>query len=51
MACPLFEYQAERPQMDAWAKSKGEDGIEDYWREKNQISMDGLPSGLFDPPE
>ncbi|WP_328517509.1 pyridoxamine 5'-phosphate oxidase family protein [Devosia rhodophyticola] len=31
---PLFEYQEERPQMDAWAKAKGVDGIEEYWRAK-----------------
>ena len=48
---PLFEYQEERPQMDAWAAAKGVEGIEDYWREKNQNSLDGLPTGLFDGPE
>ena len=44
---PLFDYREERDQMDAWAKAKGVDGIEDYWREKNQVSLDGLPTGLF----
>lgn len=47
---PLFEYREERKQMDSWAKAKGVDGIEAYWREKNQKSLDGFPSGLFDPP-
>lgn len=47
---PLFDYKEERPQLDAWAKSKGVDGIEAYWREKNQKSLDGFPSGLFEPP-
>lgn len=46
---PLFEYQDERPQMDSWAQAKGVDGIEAYWREKNQRSLDGFPTGLFDP--
>ncbi|OLP59872.1 pyridoxamine 5'-phosphate oxidase [Xaviernesmea oryzae] len=45
---PLFSYEGERTQMDAWAKSKGSDGIDAYWREKNQTSMDGLPTGLFE---
>jgi len=45
---PLFDYVAERPQMDGWAKAKGVDGIEAYWREKNQASIDGFPTGLFD---
>src|SRR5882762_3265382 len=47
---PLFEYQEERTQMDAWANAKGVDGIEAYWREKNQTSLDGFPTGLFDTP-
>ncbi len=47
---PLLEYQEERPQMDAWAKAKGVDGIDDYWREKNQVSLDGFPAGLFETP-
>ena len=45
---PLFDYQDERPQMDAWARAKGPDGIEQYWRDKNQISQDGFLTGLFD---
>jgi len=45
---PLFEYQQERTQMDAWAKAKGVDGIESYWREKNEVSLDGFPTGLFE---
>lgn len=45
---PLFDYQEERTQMDAWARAKGVDGIEAYWREKNQVSLDGFPTGLFE---
>jgi hypothetical protein len=47
---PLFEYTEERPQMDSWAKAKGVDGIEAYWREKNQVSLDGFPTGLLEGP-
>ncbi|NTF79557.1 pyridoxamine 5'-phosphate oxidase family protein [Agrobacterium rhizogenes] len=45
---PLFSYEGERPSLDQWAKAKGPDGIEEYRREKNVRSMDGLPTGLFD---
>lgn len=45
---PLFGYEGERPSLDQWAKAKGPDAIEEYWREKNTLSMDGLPTGLFD---
>jgi hypothetical protein len=45
---PLHDYVGERDAMDQWAKFKGGDGIEAYWREKNRFSIDGLPTGLFD---
>jgi len=45
---PLFSYEGERPSLDQWAKAKGPEGIEEYWREKNSVSMDGLPTGMFD---
>lgn len=48
---PLFEYQDERPQMDAWARAKGEDGIKAFWHKANETSIDGLPTGLFDDEE
>jgi hypothetical protein len=45
---PLFAYRGERPSLDNWARSKGEDGLEAYRREKNAVSIDGLPTGLFE---
>ncbi len=45
---PLFDYRGERPSLDNWARSKGEDGLEAYRREKNAFSIDGLPTGMFD---
>ncbi len=46
---PLFEYRGERPSLDNWARSKGEEGLEDYRRKTNAVSIDGLPTGLTDP--
>jgi hypothetical protein len=48
---PMFDYEGERPTLDRWADAKGADGLLAYQREKNQISLDGLPSGLFDHEE
>jgi hypothetical protein len=45
---PLFDYQGDRPVLEDWARNKGPEGIEDYWREKNLVSMDGLPTGLME---
>jgi Pyridoxamine 5'-phosphate oxidase len=45
---PLFDYRGERPSLDNWARAKGEEGLETYRREKNTVSIDGLPTGLFE---
>lgn len=47
---PLFDYRGERPSLDNWARSKGDEGLTAYWREKNMVSIDGLPTGIFDEP-
>lgn len=45
---PLFAYRSERPSIENWAQSKGEDGLEAYRREHNCVSIDGLPTGMFE---
>ena len=40
---PTYEYQAERDSLHNWYEAKSEDEIEDYRREKNRESLDGLP--------
>lgn len=41
---PRFEFQEERPTLVDWCEKKGPDGMEQYRRDKNQISIDGLPA-------
>jgi hypothetical protein len=43
---PLYEYTGERDIHFAWAKKKGPQGLEEYKREKNAVSLDGLPTDL-----
>ena len=43
---PIYEYTGERDHAFKWAENKGEDGLEDYKKEKNMISMDGLPTPI-----
>jgi hypothetical protein len=43
---PLFEYSGERDTLRRWAEQKGEAGLQEYWRQKNARSLDGLPTGL-----
>lgn len=45
---PVFELKEERTRLIEWAEKKGADGIETYWMEKNQKSIDGLTTGIFD---
>jgi Pyridoxamine 5'-phosphate oxidase len=45
---PLMSYEGRRPHMDAWAAKKmrvgGPEALLDYQREKNTLSIDGLPA-------
>lgn len=45
-AVPFMEYIGERDTLEKWAETKGEAGLQDYWAQKNLISLDGLPSHL-----
>jgi hypothetical protein len=45
-AVPLYTCAGERDTLARWADKKGAVGLLDYWREKNQVSIDGLPTGL-----
>lgn len=46
MAVPLYDYKEDRQQLSVWAQAKGEEGIEQYWQEKNQLSLDGQPTHI-----
>lgn len=48
MAVPYFSYQADRELLRDWAVKKGDTGLQDYWQEKNQTSIDGLPTGIVE---
>lgn len=45
---PLYELKEERQTLNKWAEKKGLDGIEEYWREKNMLSLDGKPTRILD---
>jgi pyridoxamine 5'-phosphate oxidase-like protein len=44
---PLYEHVGERDVLVQWAEKKGEDGVKQYWRDKNQTSIDDKPTGIF----
>jgi len=48
MSVPFFDYTADREQLNAWAIKKGNDGIKDYWQQKNQVSLDGIATSIVE---
>ena len=46
-AVPNYQYQADRDELINWAEKMGEDGVEKYWKEKNQFSIDEKPTEIF----
>jgi hypothetical protein len=44
---PFYEYRGERDKLIKWAENRGQDGIEKYWKEENQISLDGKPTNIL----
>ena len=47
MSIPFFDYVGERDDLNTWAINKGEK-IPDYWAEKNQKSIDGKSTHIFE---
>jgi hypothetical protein len=46
MSVPLYDYQADRVDLANWSTRQGEEGIQAYWRKKNQQSLDGFESEI-----
>ncbi len=44
MAVPYFSYEGDRELLSDWAVKKGDEGIKEYWAQKNQFSLDGIPT-------
>ncbi|MBV1874590.1 MAG: pyridoxamine 5'-phosphate oxidase family protein [Gammaproteobacteria bacterium] len=46
-AVPYYKYEGERETLNSWAEKKGRAGIENYWADKNTISIDGYPTEVL----
>lgn len=46
-AVPNYHHQKDREDLINWAEQIGEDGVKNYWKEKNQLSIDGKPTEIF----
>lgn len=49
MGVPLYEPIGQRQSLVNWAEKKGSEGLQDYWQQKNLVSIDGLPTPLAHP--
>ena len=43
---PCYGYTGGREQLSDWARSKGEEGLKRYWEERNQSSIDNIPTNI-----
>ena len=48
LSVPFYEYLGERDQLSSWAMKQGEQGIQQYWENKNQLSLDGIPTQIVE---
>ena len=48
MGVPFYNFEAERGQLNEWAEKKGETGIKQYWLDKNQVTIDAIPTHIAD---
>jgi len=46
-AVPYYEHQGDRPTLANWADKRGREGIEEYWKEKNTVSLDDKDTGIL----
>ena len=47
-AVPLMDYKEDRDLLTKSMAKKSDEEIQEYWKEKNMESIDGLPTGLFE---
>ena len=45
---PYLSYEKERSLLSDWATKKGDDGVRNYWQEKNQVSIDNIPTYIIE---
>ena len=45
---PLYDFIGERDTLRRWEESKGEEGVQEHWAERNRFSIDGTPTHLLE---
>ncbi len=47
-AVPFMDFKEERTTLNDWAEKQGEDKIQDYWKNKNTVSIDGYETKILE---
>jgi hypothetical protein len=48
MAVPNYKYEGDRELLTEWAEKRGEEGLKEYWVEKNQVSLDAIATHIIE---
>ncbi|AZZ92658.1 pyridoxamine 5'-phosphate oxidase family protein [Hahella sp. KA22] len=48
MAVPFYDYVEDRELLKNWAAKKGDEGVKDYWKQKNELSLDGKETHIVE---
>ena len=48
MAVPYYNFVEERDQLSTWVSKKSNMELHEYWRKKNETSLDGKPTHIID---
>jgi hypothetical protein len=43
---PHYQYTGDRQELNDWSRKKGEEGVRQYWLEKNRLSIDDIPTHI-----
>lgn len=46
MGVPYYDYNRDRELLNDWARKRSEEEIKQYWLEKNQLSIDAIPTHI-----
>ena len=47
-AVPFMDFKEERTTLNSWAEKQGKDKIEEYWKNKNTLSIDGFKTKILE---
>ena len=45
-AVPYMDFTGDRDVLNTWTQDRGEDGVREFWRERNAKTIDGAPTGI-----